>query len=162
MYQQYIQSSNDCTIHMNIIYIHHDQIIKHIRHNQNSKLNQKHLNRCLQVVNDLKRLINARLTLSVLFRRSFPVRKHISFAKIGHWTQISPNLNSVYRNRIVYNPHIKNKHKSYIYQYIYRLYIHHMIISIIINIQFIHIYQNQRIIHDNHQTCSYIYQNCNI
>jgi hypothetical protein len=32
-----------------------------------------------------------------------------------------------------------------------------MIIPIIINIQFIHIYQNQRIIHDNHQTCSYIY-----
>lgn len=58
-----------------ISYIHHDQIIEHIRHNQNSKLNQKHLNRSLQVVNDLKRLINARVTKSVLFRRPFPFPK---------------------------------------------------------------------------------------
>ena len=122
------------------------------------------MNRLSQVLNGVKRLTDESVIakLSVLSRRSFPVKVRISFAKIGHWTQISPNLRSVYRNRNVYNPHIKNKHKSYTYQYIYRLYNHHMIISIIINIQFIHIYQNQRIIHDNHQTCSYIYQNCNI
>ena len=58
-----------------ISYIHYDPIIEHIKHNQNSKSNLKHLNGCLQVVIDLKHLINAWLTKSGFFRRPFPFPK---------------------------------------------------------------------------------------
>lgn len=72
-----------------------------------------------------------------------------------------------FRIRIEYDSHNKNKHKSCIYQYIYRSYNHHMIIrltwiSYIQNI-YIHIYKHlvstskHRILH----TCLYIIKRVN-